>query len=98
MNLDRSQPEQKLNLKNLETPEIKRAQREDPNPLNRRFGSDPNESSKQISLMLDNDRINFIEKELLEKMRDQITLGIGGFDGKDNLNMHLEKVPITVNK
>ena len=82
-------------MKNLEIPEIKRAKKEDPNPINRRFGNEQ-EASKQISLMLDTDRINAIERDLLQKMSDQLQLGFGGFDGKDNLKMHLEKVPITM--
>ena len=84
-------------MKNLEIPEIKRAKKEDPNPMNRRFGNNE-ESSKQITLMLDSERINAIERELLQKMSDQIQLVFVRFDGKDNLKIHLEKVPITMTK
>ena len=84
-------------MKNLEIPEIKRAKKQDPNPLNRGFGN-ANESKRQISLMLDSERINSIETDLLKSMSDQIQLGFGGFDGKDNMKMHLEKVPVTMRK
>merc|ERR1712032_960657 len=92
---NRSEP--KIDLKNMEIPEIKRAKKEDPNPLNRRFGN-LNESKRQISLMLDTDRIHSIESELLQKMSDQIQLNFGAFDKKDSMKMHLEKVPITMTK
>ena len=81
----------------MEIPVIKRNKKEDPNPLNRRFGNE-NESKKQISLMLDSERIESIESELLQRMSDQIQLGFGGFDKKENMKMHLEKVPIIMNK
>ena len=94
-NQSRNTSEPKIDLKNLEIPEIKRAKKQDPNPLNRGFGN-ANESKRQISLMLDSERINSIETDLLKSMSDQIQLGFGGFDGKDNMKMHLEKVPVTM--
>ena len=96
-NQSRNTSEPKIDLKNLEIPEIKRAKKQDPNPLNRGFGN-ANESKRQISLMLDSERINSIETDLLKSMSDQIQLGFGGFDGKDNMKMHLEKVPVTMRK
>ena len=88
--------EPKIDMKNMEIPVIKRT-KEDPNPLNRRFGNE-NESKKQISLMLDTNRIESIETDLLQKMSDQISLSFGGFEGKDSMKIHSEKVPIIMKK
>jgi hypothetical protein len=67
-------------LKNLEIPVIRKAEKEDQNPINRKFGNNQNETNRQMIFILDSDRINNIQKILLKKMKDKIQLGLSAFN------------------
>ena len=67
-------------MKNLENPVIRKAEKEDQNPINRKFGNNQNETNRQMAFILDSDRINNIQKILLKKMKDKIQLGLSAFN------------------
>jgi hypothetical protein len=64
--------------------------------MNKEFGNNSKENNKKMELMLNLERINNIQNELLKKMKDQIQFGLGALDGKDKTKMHVEKVPIEI--
>jgi hypothetical protein len=87
-----------INLNNLETPVIIKKKKEDANPLLRSFSNFDITSENGFSTLLDYTKLQSIQNELLNKLKEELRFGINKHDPNKLMTMHVEKVPIINNK
>lgn len=89
--------QEKINLKDLQVPEIVKLPKNDPNPLNRPFGETNMYAKMKFENLFDYNSIVKVQEELLLKLKNEIYFGVAKKDPNNITNLHVEKVPVIKN-
>ena len=78
----------------MEIPEIRKAKKEEENPLKRKFGELEPSLQNSFNSLIDYNKLKKIQDELLNKLKNELFMGITKPDEKNLMTIHVEKVPV----
>ncbi len=88
-------PMRGIKLENFESPEIRKAKKEEENPLRRKFGEIDQSLENGFNSLFDFSKFQKVQDELLSKLKNELFMGINKPEEKNLITMHVEKVPVS---